>query len=77
MKVEKAVTATHFKTHCLKLLEEVRRTRQPLVVTRHGRPVAEIGPPALPDAVVNALRGSVLYQEDLLSPLGEKWDSAG
>ncbi len=76
LKPDKVVTATHFKTHCLKLLEDVRRSRQPLVVTRHGKPVAEIGPPSLRAGSVNALKGSVLHQGDLVSPIGEKWDSA-
>jgi prevent-host-death family protein len=76
MKPEKMVTATQFKAHCLRLLEEVRRTRQPLVVTRHGKPVAEIGPPAAGDTLVNVLKGSVLYQGDLLSPVAGTWDSA-
>ena len=60
MKTEKVVTATHFKTHCLRLLEDVRRTRQRLIVTRHGKPVAEIGPPSVPEPSVNALQGSIL-----------------
>jgi prevent-host-death family protein len=76
MKPEKVVTATHFKAHCLRLLEEVRRTRQPLVVTRHGKPVAEIGPASAGDTLVNVLKGSVLYQGDLVSPVAGTWDSA-
>src|SRR5258708_39724828 len=39
MKVVKTVSATEFKQHCLFLLEEVRQTRQSLLVTRHGKPV--------------------------------------
>ncbi len=75
MKPDRVVTATHFKTHCLKLLEEVRRSRQPLVVTRHGKPVAEIRPPSS-RASVNALKGSILHQGDLVSPVAGKWESA-
>lgn len=76
MKPNRVVTATHFKTHCLRLLEEVRRSRQPLVVTRHGKPVAEIGAPTSGVVSVNALKGSVVYQGDLLSPVAGKWESA-
>jgi antitoxin (DNA-binding transcriptional repressor) of toxin-antitoxin stability system len=77
MNPDKVVTATHFKTHCLKLLEDVRRSRQRLVVTRHGKPVAEIGPPSSRVVSVNALKGSILHQEDLLAPVAGIWDSAG
>ncbi len=76
MKPGKVVTATHFKAHCLSLLKDVHRTRQSLVVTRHGKPVAEIGPPSSRDITVNALKGSILQQEDLLSPVSGTWDSA-
>jgi prevent-host-death family protein len=77
MKTPRSVPATEFKAHCLALLEEVRETRQPLLVTRHGRPVVEISPYAAKDAAqANPLKGSVLYQGDLVSPVDEKWDSA-
>jgi prevent-host-death family protein len=76
MRSDKIVTATHFKAHCLRLLEDVRRTRQPLIVTRHGKPVAEIAPPSSNDAAENPLKGSILQQEDLLSPVAGTWDSA-
>ncbi len=76
MKFGKVVTATHFKAHCLRLLDSVRRTRQPLIVTRHGRPVAEIGPVPIQHSNGNPLKGSILHQEDLLAPVAGTWDSA-
>lgn len=77
MKTPKTVPATEFKAHCLALLEEVRETRQPLLVTRHGRPVVEISPYVPKEAArTNPLKGSILFQGDLISPIDEKWDSA-
>ena len=77
MKAVKTVPATAFKQHCLALLEEVRQTRQSLLVTRHGKPVAEISHyvPRERDSV-NPLKGSICYQGDLVAPFEEKWDSA-
>ncbi len=37
---------TKFKATCLATLEQVRRTGRPLRVTRFGKPVADIVPPA-------------------------------
>ncbi len=73
----RTVPATEFKAHCLALLEEVRETRQSLLVTRHGKPVVEISP-YVPknDTRVNPLKGSIVSQEDLISPLHERWDSS-
>jgi antitoxin (DNA-binding transcriptional repressor) of toxin-antitoxin stability system len=60
----------------LALLEEVRQTRQSLLVTRHGKPMAEISPYVPRDRdSVNPLKGSILYQDDLVAPIEEKWDS--
>lgn len=77
MKDAKSIPATEFKAHCLALLEEVRRTRRSLLVTRHGKPVAEISP-YTPKAHAggNPLKGSIVHQGDLVSPLNERWDSA-
>ena len=36
------ITATQFKAHCLRLLDEVAETGEALVVTKHGRPVARV-----------------------------------
>lgn len=47
-----------FKATCLATLERVRRTGRPLRVTRFGKPVADIVPPA-PDAPAGAWLGSM------------------
>ena len=50
-----------FKATCLATLERVRRTGRPLRVTRFGKPVADIVPPA-PDSAragwLGGLRGT-------------------
>ena len=44
----KEVSISEFKAKCLGILEEVRKTRRPIRVTRFGEPVAEVVPPAPP-----------------------------
>ena len=39
------IAISKFKATCLAVLEEVRRTRTPVRVTRFGQPVAEVVPP--------------------------------
>ena len=41
----KEVAISEFKAKCLGILEEVRKTRKPIRVTRFGKPVAEVVPP--------------------------------
>lgn len=40
------ITISEFKAKCLGILEEVRKTRKPIRVTRFGKPVAEVVPPS-------------------------------
>jgi len=38
----KEIAISKFKATCLAVLEDVRRTRQPIRVTRFGKPVADV-----------------------------------
>ncbi|MFP6743998.1 MAG: type II toxin-antitoxin system Phd/YefM family antitoxin, partial [Alphaproteobacteria bacterium] len=40
----KTIKASEFKAKCLKLMDEVAETGQPLVITKNGRAVAQLGP---------------------------------
>jgi prevent-host-death family protein len=42
----KEVAISEFKAKCLAILDEVQKTKQPIRVTRRGRPIAEVGPPS-------------------------------
>lgn len=46
------IAISKFKATCLAVLERVRRTNQPIRVTRFGKPVAEIIPPSPPNGPV-------------------------
>jgi len=40
------VAISEFKAKCLALLEQVRKTKKPIRITRRGKPVAEVVPPS-------------------------------
>jgi len=42
------VAISKFKATCLALLDKVKRTGQPLLITRKGEPVAQVFPPPSP-----------------------------
>jgi prevent-host-death family protein len=74
--IMKTIAAAEFKARCLAVLEEVRQTRRSLVVTRHGRPVAEISPYVAAEGErENPLKDSIEYQSDIVSPVGVNWDA--
>jgi prevent-host-death family protein len=72
------IAAGEFKAKCLKLLDEVAQTRQTLVITKHGKPVAQVTPmKQKPErkGIVGSMKGSVLWEGDIISPIGVEWDA--
>lgn len=68
------VSISEFKAKCLALLEQVRRTRQPIRITRHGKPVAEIVPPsAIQDRAswIGSMKDSKIIG-DIISPANDE-----
>jgi prevent-host-death family protein len=43
----KTIVVSEFKAKCIALLREAQRTGEPILVTRHGRPLARIEPVAV------------------------------
>jgi len=55
-----------FKGHCLRVMDEVQSTRQPVVITKHGRPVAKLVPADDPPPdLLGCLTGVVEIVEEL------------
>jgi prevent-host-death family protein len=69
---ETAVPAGEFKAKCLAILDEVNETRRSVVITKRGRPVARLVPVETGDAFAS-LRGSILAETDVVSPLHDVW----
>ena len=67
-----SIPAATFKAECLKLMDEVARTGQPLVITKHGKPVAQLVPmPAEQESLFGYMSGTVTIQGDVVAPTGE------
>jgi prevent-host-death family protein len=74
------VSISEFKAKCLALLEEVRRTRKPIRITRHGKPVAEINPPtAVVDRAswIASMKDTFEITGDIVSPARDRseWEA--
>ena len=66
-----------FKATCLAVLEEVRRTKKPVLITRFGQPVAEVVPPSgppPPKGWVGSMAGTAKILGDIISPASEESD---
>lgn len=74
------IAVSKFKATCLAVLERVRRTGKPIVVTKYGEPIAEVIPPSPPDrdaGWLGSMRGTVRYVGDIVSPAldPEEWEA--
>jgi prevent-host-death family protein len=69
------VSISEFKAKCLALLEQVRRTHEPIRVTRHGKPIAEVVPsnPVVDRAQwLKSIRGTTTIKGDIISPAHDR-----
>jgi prevent-host-death family protein len=66
------VAISEFKAKCLSLLDRVNKTKKPLRVTRRGKPIADIVPPAeKPDdrEWLGWMAGTAKIVGDVVSPV--------
>jgi prevent-host-death family protein len=70
------ISAAQFKAECLKLMDLVEKTREPIVITKHGRPVAQLAPvPADDDSLFGYMKNTIKIEGDVLAPVGEEWSA--
>jgi len=69
------IAAGEFKAKCLKLMDEVAENRKTFVITKHGKPVAQLTPMPGEKNIVGAMRGSVLWEGDIISPIDVEWEA--
>ena len=74
------IAISRFKATCLAVMEQVRRTRQPVLVTRFGEPVAEIvppSPPPRPEGWLGCMADTAEITGDIVIPAGdaEDWEA--
>jgi prevent-host-death family protein len=74
----KKMAAGEFKAQCLKVMDRVKTTREPVLITKKGRPVAKLVPvdPITQDAL-GSLVGTIEIVGDIESPVEppEAWEA--
>jgi prevent-host-death family protein len=74
----KTIPAGQFKARCLKIMDDVQSTREPVVITKKGRPVAKLVPAGDPsDDFLGKLSGVMKIVGDITQPLEdpEAWEA--
>ena len=68
------IQASEFKAKCLALMDLVASTGQTLVITKNGKPVAELRPHRPPRAktLFGLHKGGIVISGDIVAPIGAR-----
>jgi len=72
----KTMAAGEFKIHCLRVMDEVKKKRETIVITKHGKPVVKIVPVKQEkDEIYGFHKGKVKIHGDIVGPIltPEEW----
>ena len=70
----RTIKASEFKAKCLRLMDEVEKTGQEIVITKHGRPVSRLVPyRKRPQLAFGRNRDNIKILGDIVSPMPVEW----
>jgi len=72
----KMISMNEFQRAYSTLLQEVIRLREPIVITQQEQPVVCISPyfPEPFNKNDNPLRNSIVFETDIVAPIGDTWE---
>jgi prevent-host-death family protein len=66
----RTMAAGKFKATCLALMDEVQAKREPVMITKNGKPVAKLVPVVEgPDPIFGFYKGKLEIKGDIIAPL--------
>jgi prevent-host-death family protein len=75
--IVRKIAAAKFKAHCLRVMDDVQATRETVIITKKGRPVAKLVPAEPPSQdFLGCLTGFIRICGDIESPVQavESWE---
>jgi prevent-host-death family protein len=73
----RTIKASEFKAKCLKLMDEVALSGEPIVITKNGKPIAQLVPLAeRPKSLWGAHKGLIEIKGDIISPIDVDWEAS-
>lgn len=67
-----------FKANALKLIAEIARTKESIIITKRGEAIAKVVPVSDKEKqnIPGKLSKTLIFEKDIISPLGEEqWES--
>jgi len=74
----KTMAISEFKTHALKVLNEVSKSQETIVITKRGKPLAQVAPyrKSAMKPAPGKLSDAFVFEKDIITPLGEgSWEA--
>ena len=73
--IMQVIRASEFKAKCLALMDKVAATGEGILITKNGKPVAELHPPASlrPKSPFGLHKGMIEIRGEIISPVDVKW----
>jgi len=75
--MEEMIPISKFKATCLSLLDRVKKTGQPITITKKGEPIARVVSPPAPQKTkswLGSFKGTGKITGDIVSPVMEERD---
>jgi prevent-host-death family protein len=70
------IPAARFKAECLQLMDHVEKSRESIVITKHGRPVAQLAPvTSSSESLFGYMKGTIRARGDLTKPIDVEWSA--
>jgi prevent-host-death family protein len=69
----KTLAISEFKTHALKVLNDVAKYQETIVITKRGKPLAQVVPyrKSVMKPAPGKLADTFVFEKDIITPLGE------
>lgn len=73
----KTMAITDFKSHALQVIGDVATRKERVIITKRGKPLAEVVPFAEAKPTPGHLSDALVFEKDIVTPLGaEMWDAS-
>jgi prevent-host-death family protein len=69
----KTMAISEFKAHALKVLDDVAKSQETIVITKRGKPIAQVGPHRKSEMkpIPGKLAHAFVFEKDIITPLGK------
>ena len=74
----KTMAISEFKAHALRVLNEVAKSQETIVITKRGKPLAQFVPyrKSITKPTPGKLADAFVFEKDIITPLGERlWEA--